>query len=138
MTAQLPHPPYDPTDKNGLVRPIGKEQQLLTEKSQIFVCASSFSSGNLWYLIKHNSFLSYETVLRRWPTIITSVIDELHQQCHNLSIQLQRGAGPADVLQARITEALAVVNEISKLKYEMARDRPLKSVLKSPRIDIKD
>ncbi|KAF9446541.1 DUF89 domain-containing protein [Macrolepiota fuliginosa MF-IS2] len=89
MTAQLPYPPLDPTDKNGF---------------------------------------SYETVLKRWPIIITGVIDELHQQCHNLSLELQKGAGPRDILEAKIKEALAIVNEISKLKYEMARDRPLNPV----------
>lgn len=81
-----------------------------------------------------NKSPSYETVLRRWPTIITSVIDELHQQCHNLSLVLKNGVDPKDVLEAKIKEALGIVNEISKLKYEMARDRPLKSVqILSPR-----
>ncbi|KAF5353293.1 hypothetical protein D9756_008116 [Leucocoprinus leucothites] len=89
MTARLPYPPYDPTDKSGF---------------------------------------SYETVLRRWPTIITSVIDELHQQCHNISVDIKNGAGPKDVLDAKIKEALAIVNEISKLKYEMARDRTLSPI----------
>lgn len=72
-----------------------------------------------------HSFARYETVLRRWPTIITSVIDELHQQCHNLSVEIKNGMGPKDILEAKVKEALVIVNEISKLKYEMARDRPL-------------
>jgi hypothetical protein len=33
--------------------------------------------------------------------------------------------GPKDILEAKVKEALVIVNEISKLKYEMARDRPL-------------
>ncbi|KXN86683.1 hypothetical protein AN958_09767 [Leucoagaricus sp. SymC.cos] len=76
------------------------------------------------------SGFSYETVLRRWPTIITSVIDELHQRCHNLSIQIQRGEGPKELLEAKVKEALTIVNEISKLKYEMARDRVMNHIPK--------
>lgn len=67
-------------------------------------------------------------MLRRWPIIITRVIDEINQQCHDLSLEIKRGVGHKDVLDAKIKEALTIVNEISKLKYEMARDRPIKSV----------
>jgi len=67
-------------------------------------------------------------VLRRWPIIITKVIDEINQRCHDFSLDIKRGVSPKDVLDAKIKEALAIVNEISKLKYEMARDRPIKSV----------
>lgn len=71
---------------------------------------------------------SYETVLRRWPIIITRVIDEINQQCHDLSLEIKRGVGHKDVLDAKIKEALTIVNEISKLKYEMARDRPINPI----------
>jgi len=67
-------------------------------------------------------------VLRRWPIIITKVIDEINQRCHDFSLDIKRGVSPKDLLDAKIKEALAIVNEISKLKYEMARDRPIKSV----------
>ncbi|KAF8961599.1 hypothetical protein BDZ97DRAFT_1828074, partial [Flammula alnicola] len=34
------------------------------------------------------SGFSYETVVKRWPTIITGVVEYLHHACQTLSIQL--------------------------------------------------
>ncbi|CAA7262587.1 unnamed protein product [Cyclocybe aegerita] len=92
-----PHPPYDPTDKSGF---------------------------------------SYETVVKRWPIIITGVIDTLHQACHQLSLQSNLNAGTdssaevsnVDVQEStrkKIKEATGIIEKLSKLKYEMARDKPL-------------
>jgi hypothetical protein len=67
-------------------------------------------------------------VLRRWPTILTGVIDELNQQCHEISLMIKEGSVPRDVADVRIKEATSIMNEISMLKHEMTRDKPLKSV----------
>lgn len=71
---------------------------------------------------------SYETVLRRWPTILTGVIDELNQQCHGISLMIKEGSVPKEVGDVKIEEASSIMNKISMLKYEMTRDKPLKSV----------
>ncbi len=68
-------------------------------------------------------------MLKRWPIIITSVIDHLHNVCHALSIEgtqlaADDEAGRARV-QARVQEGTGIIEKISKLKYEMARDRAL-------------
>jgi len=78
---------------------------------------------------------SYETVVKRWPIIITGVIDVLHKACHDLSLEIQQlsGSDSEDTekenqkheIQKKISEGTAVIEKISKLKYEMARDRPL-------------
>ncbi|KAJ3501262.1 hypothetical protein NLJ89_g9417 [Agrocybe chaxingu] len=92
-----PYPPYDPTDKSGF---------------------------------------SYETVVKRWPIIITGVIDTLHQACHQLSLQsnLNAGtdsstevsnAGMQESTRKKIKEGTGIIEKLSKLKYEMARDKPL-------------
>jgi hypothetical protein len=74
---------------------------------------------------------SYETVLKRWPIILTGVIDHLHKLNHDLLIEARSGPSGASNLEeaeARITEGTAIVSQISKLKYEMARDRPIEYV----------
>ncbi|TFK28507.1 DUF89 domain-containing protein [Coprinopsis marcescibilis] len=72
----------------------------------------------------------YDTVIRRWPIIITSVIDELHNKCHFLSLQLKDSAeeaGKAE-LEESVAEGNQIIGKISKLKYEMARDRELEPI----------
>ncbi|KAF9529042.1 DUF89 domain-containing protein [Crepidotus variabilis] len=80
---------------------------------------------------------SYETVLKRWPVIITGVIDVLHQRCHDMSLEsnsLEAASNATDaqskidIIQEKIGEATKVIEKISKLKYEMARDRPLEKL----------
>jgi hypothetical protein len=67
----------------------------------------------------------YETVLRRWPVIITSVIDELYNICHVLSLESQKPDADTELYNIKITEAKGIIEKISKLKYGMARDHPL-------------
>lgn len=91
---------------------------------------------NAFDLRRSTALSSYETVLKRWPVIITGIIDVLHQRCHVMSLEckeLGEGADSAsphtkskiEELQKKIKEATQVIEKISKLKYEMARDRPL-------------
>ena len=63
---------------------------------------------------------SYETVVHRWPIILTKLIDHIHNVNHELTIT------HAD--EKRIEEGLVIIGKISKLKYEMARDRALECV----------
>lgn len=71
---------------------------------------------------------SYETVLKRWPIIITGIIDHLCQVNHELSIQAKSEGQTPDgraSIEDKMAEGTAIISKISKLKYEMARDRPL-------------
>lgn len=69
---------------------------------------------------------SYETVVKRWPIIITGVVNHLHNKCHTLSLNLTDLDGEEKaVLQKKLTEGTGIIEKVSKLKYEMARDRVL-------------
>jgi hypothetical protein len=69
---------------------------------------------------------SYETVVKRWPIIITGVVNYLHNKCHTLSLDLTSLDGEEkSVRQKKLTEGTGIIEKVSKLKYEMARDRVL-------------
>lgn len=72
------------------------------------------------------NLLRYETVVKRWPVIITGVVDWVHNECHQLAIQLN---GSNDAVKAKkLEEGKAIMEKVSKLKYEMARDKSLECV----------
>ena len=71
----------------------------------------------------------YETVVKRWPIILTSIIDNVHRLLHDLTIQSQEEGSTAESnsneLAARIKEGKGIIEKISRLKYRMARDHEL-------------
>ncbi len=69
----------------------------------------------------------YETVVKRWPVIITGIIDRLCRVNHDLTLEIQQGPESANLpdVQAKITESKGIIEQISKLKYHMGRDHPL-------------
>ncbi|KAG2003504.1 DUF89 domain-containing protein [Coprinopsis cinerea AmutBmut pab1-1] len=73
---------------------------------------------------------SYDTVIRRWPIIITSIIDELHNACHFMSLELVdvKDETKKKELEDKVAEGNQIIGKISKLKYEMARDRALEPI----------
>ncbi|KAJ7041226.1 DUF89 domain-containing protein [Mycena alexandri] len=67
---------------------------------------------------------SYTTVVHRWPVIITGVIDRVHRLSHDLCLDMNATQdGPEkEALRLRIDEAKGIIEQISKLKYEMGRN----------------
>ncbi|KAI9435580.1 DUF89 domain-containing protein [Lactarius indigo] len=63
---------------------------------------------------------SYETVVKRWPVILTSVIDSVYSVNHELTNLPDKAA--------KLEEGKALIATIGRLKYEMARDRPLEPI----------
>ncbi|GJE89042.1 protein-glutamate O-methyltransferase family protein [Phanerochaete sordida] len=77
------------------------------------------------------SGFSYETVVKRWPVILTGIIDTIYKVDHELGVSLHTlPAGSDEVLAAeeKIKEGKGIIEKISKLKYDMARDRPLELI----------
>ena len=60
-------------------------------------------------------------MVRRWPVILTTVIDSVYSENHELT------NFPEKV--AKLEEGKGIIATISRLKYDMARDRALEYVL---------
>ncbi|TFK47253.1 DUF89 domain-containing protein [Heliocybe sulcata] len=69
------------------------------------------------------SGFSYETVVKRWPIILTGIIDHLYSVNHELST----GSSTPDA-QEKIEEAKAVIGKLGALKYHMGRDHALEKI----------
>ncbi|KAJ6468966.1 DUF89 domain-containing protein [Mycena vulgaris] len=67
---------------------------------------------------------SYTTVVHRWPVIITGVIDRLHRLSHDLCLEVNatHDETEKEALNLRVEEAKGIIEQISKLKYEMGRN----------------
>ena len=59
-------------------------------------------------------------MVKRWPVILTTVIDSVYSENHELTGLLDE----ADKLE----EGKTIIATISRLKYDMARDRTLEYV----------
>ncbi|KAK0478781.1 DUF89 domain-containing protein [Armillaria novae-zelandiae] len=66
----------------------------------------------------------YETVQKRWPIILTGIVNQLHLENHDLFVNSQPADGN-DLQDAKLAEGKALIEKVSKLKYEMARDHVL-------------
>lgn len=74
--------------------------------------------------------------MKRWPVILTGIIDTIYKLDHEIGVSLPTlpaGSEEAACAEEKISEGKAIIEKISKLKYEMARDRPLEYVLSVPR-----
>lgn len=89
--------------------------------SQFLVSLSPFRSATL--SVNLSTYHSYETLIKRWPVILTSIIDNLYRLGHDLATQ-PHDLSPT-VAEERIAAAKAILEKVSKLKYEMGRDKPL-------------
>lgn len=65
------------------------------------------------YCIGDKETFAYESAVKRWPRILTQIIDELNQNFDSCDSEGQ------------LAEAKALINAIAALKYEIAHDREL-------------
>lgn len=62
---------------------------------------------------------AYDTAVRRWPAILTQVVDAMYRECHRHS---QNNASE------EVDEGKAIIEKISELKYELTHDRALSTL----------
>ena len=100
--------------------------------SSLYLSASRALRNTVWLepiRLTCNFFASYETVVKRWPVILTSIIDNIYRVNHDLSVaQSERAAHEDALAEEKIEEGKGLIEKISKLKYDMGRDRPLECV----------
>ena len=71
--------------------------------------------------------------MKRWPIILTKLIDHIHRVNHELTVAAMRADVEARAQgdpnwEVRVEEGKSIIEKVSKLKYEMARDRALQYV----------
>lgn len=64
---------------------------------------------------------SYETVVKRWPIILTTIIDNIYQYNHKLATSTPDGP---IVNEERIAEGTEIIKWVRQVKYDMEHDRP--------------
>lgn len=71
---------------------------------------------------------SFETVSRRWPVILTTVIDKVYRTNHDLASTqaTPRDAAEQGIVDEQIIEGKEIIRLASKLKHEMGHDHALK------------
>ncbi|KAI0776814.1 hypothetical protein BD413DRAFT_610398 [Trametes elegans] len=78
-----------------------------------------------WDFTDRGSF-AFETVIKRWPVILTGIIDNIYCRNHDLGISLP---SKTEAEKAHVEEVIAegkkIIADIGQIKYDMARDRPL-------------
>ncbi|KAJ8480751.1 hypothetical protein ONZ51_g6456 [Trametes cubensis] len=71
----------------------------------------------------------FETVLKRWPVILTGIIDDIYRRNHDLGVSLpsRREEDKADIVEI-IEEGKEIVSKVGKVKDDLARDRVLQPI----------
>ncbi|KAF7980392.1 hypothetical protein HWV62_38190 [Athelia sp. TMB] len=77
------------------------------------------------------SGFSYETVVKRWPVILTGIVDRLHRLNHDLIVELNSNAipisddGSSSARADKLEEGKELIAKISALKYQMGSNKDL-------------
>jgi hypothetical protein len=118
-----PYPQDDPTEVSGYVKP----SALSCEAHSLAALRES--------CLHYDRFgtycaLSYETVLKRWPKILTGIVNQVYCVNHNLTIRLQSSGVDNDTenVQDHIEEGRKLIELFGFLKYRMARDMKMECV----------
>ncbi|KAF8630307.1 hypothetical protein AX15_003000 [Amanita polypyramis BW_CC] len=85
-----------------------------------------FSPPFLPYDPTDKSSFSYETVVRRWPVIVTSIVDNVHNACNDLA--LYPGGTDIETIQAKLQEGKEIIAKVSELKYHIGRDHAIELI----------
>ena len=65
-------------------------------------------------------------MLKRWPVILTGIIDNIYCRNHELGVSLpSKTEEEVPVIEEQIAEGKNIISQIGEIKYNMARDRVL-------------
>ncbi|KIM77429.1 hypothetical protein PILCRDRAFT_825394 [Piloderma croceum F 1598] len=79
----------------------------------------------------------YTTVLKRWPVILTGIIDRIHRINHELTLEAKnRDPATKAVLEEKITEGKGIISRIGGLKYRMGGDKKLEAIVQDNEADV--
>ncbi|KAA1475715.1 DUF89 domain-containing protein [Dentipellis sp. KUC8613] len=71
----------------------------------------------------------YETVVKRWPIILTGIIDTIYGLNHELAVEdSSKGTDLDPIAAEKLAEGKALIAKISQLKYQMGRDWALEPI----------
>ncbi|PLW50731.1 hypothetical protein PCASD_00647 [Puccinia coronata f. sp. avenae] len=77
------------------------------------------------YTPSNTHSFAFLSVTKRWPNILTQVIDHLVVQNNHLLDQLSSSSSDSQALKDKLSQGKAIISLISELKYEAARDKEL-------------
>ncbi|KAI8972554.1 DUF89 domain-containing protein [Trametes punicea] len=78
---------------------------------------------------RHAKPFAFETVLKRWPVILTGIIDNIYCRNHDLGVSASSKTDEEKaVVEEVINEGKKIISQIGQVKYDMARDRPLQPI----------
>ena len=139
-----PYPAYDPTDTSGYVL---KFVYALTNSSLIYDSRFSWvisTNLNVPILFSRTCLHPrYETVLKRWPSILTGIVNQVYKVNHDLTLRLctqceeERSSRLGEQIlkpevieefKEKIEEGKKIIEKVSFLKYAMARDQVMECV----------
>ncbi|OSD03671.1 DUF89-domain-containing protein [Trametes coccinea BRFM310] len=81
-----------------------------------------------WDFTDRNSF-AFETVVKRWPVILTGIIDNIYCRNHDLGVSLpSKTEAEKAVIEETIEEGKRIIGKVGEVKYDMARDRVLQPI----------
>ena len=126
-----PFPAYSPRDKNRRV-------DALRPALDIALSPCPSSASRMRPLVRrrnHNAIsTTHAPTVKRWPIILTQLIDHIYQKNHALTMSKEDPAEPAS--DAKIAEGKALIEKVSLLKSEMGRDRALPAIPDDHGLDI--
>ncbi|CDO75454.1 hypothetical protein BN946_scf184823.g8 [Trametes cinnabarina] len=79
-----------------------------------------------WDFTDRNRF---ETVIKRWPVILTGIIDNIYCRNHDLGVSLpSKTEAEKALIEETIEEGKKIISKVGEVKYDMARDRALQPI----------
>ncbi|KAH8115112.1 DUF89 domain-containing protein [Phellopilus nigrolimitatus] len=78
----------------------------------------------------------YETVVYRWPIILTKLIDHIHRVNHEIIMRANNSETKDVAWEERVEEGKDIIGKVSKLKYEMSRDKMLLPIEQDGEADV--